>query len=81
LKRLKAGIKAAKALPEVDETHLAMFGFCFGGLCTLDAARAGIDLKAAISFHGLLEANAAPGQLHLNSFMKSLDSMELLKSD
>ena len=60
LKRLKAGIKAAKALPEVDETHLAMFGFCFGGLCTLDAARAGIDLKAAISFHGLLDAPDLP---------------------
>jgi len=60
LKRLKAGIKAAKALPEVDETHMAMMGFCFGGLCTLDMARSGADLKAAISFHGLLDAPDLP---------------------
>jgi len=60
LKRLKAGIKAAKAQSEVDEKHLAMMGFCFGGLCTLDAARSGMDLKAAISFHGLLDAPDLP---------------------
>lgn len=56
LGRLKAGYKAAAALDEVDETHMAAIGFCFGGLCTLDMARAGLDLHAAISFHGLLEA-------------------------
>lgn len=56
LKRLKAGFKAAKSLPEVDEKAIAAMGFCFGGLCTLDMARAGLDLKAAISFHGLLDA-------------------------
>jgi dienelactone hydrolase len=60
LKRLKAGIKAAKALPEVDEKNLAMMGFCFGGLCALDMARSGADLKAAISFHGLLDAPDLP---------------------
>ncbi|MGB0907608.1 MAG: dienelactone hydrolase family protein [Maricaulaceae bacterium] len=56
LKRLKAGFKAAKAQPEVDGDYMAAMGFCFGGLCTLDMARAGLDLKAAISFHGLLDA-------------------------
>lgn len=56
LKRLKAGYKAAAALEQVDETHMAVMGFCFGGLCALDMARAGVDLKAAISFHGLLDA-------------------------
>lgn len=60
LTRLKAGLKAASDLPEVDESHMAMIGFCFGGLCTLDAARAGLDLKAAISFHGLLDAPDLP---------------------
>ena len=56
LKRLKAGYKAAAALEQVDESHMAAMGFCFGGLCTLDMARAGMDLKAAMSFHGLLDA-------------------------
>ena len=60
LKRLKAGVKAAKALPEVDENAMAALGFCFGGLCTLDMARAGLDLKAAISFHGLLTPSGLP---------------------
>lgn len=56
LKRLKAGYKAASALEQVDASHMAAMGFCFGGLCTLDMARAGLDLKAAVSFHGLLDA-------------------------
>lgn len=60
LKRLKAGYKAAAALDEVDEKAMAAIGFCFGGLCTLDMARAGLDLKAAISFHGLLDAPDLP---------------------
>ncbi len=60
LKRLKAGYKAAASLAEVDETHMAAMGYCFGGLCTLDMARAGLDLKAAISFHGLLDAPDLP---------------------
>ncbi len=60
LKRLKAGFKAAANLPEVDADNMAAMGFCFGGLCTLDMARAGLNLKAAISFHGLLDAPDLP---------------------
>lgn len=60
LKRLKAGLKAASDQPEVDETNIAMLGFCFGGLCTLDLARSGADLKVAMSFHGLLDAPDLP---------------------
>jgi len=56
LARLKAGYKAAAALDMVDSGAIAAIGFCFGGLCTLDMARAGLDLKAAISYHGLLDA-------------------------
>ena len=56
LKRLKAGFKAATELEMVDETYMAAIGYCFGGLCTLDMVRGGLDLKAAISFHGLLDA-------------------------
>jgi len=56
LRRLTAGFRAAADLEIVDETHMAAMGFCFGGLCTLDMVRGGVDLKAAISFHGLLAA-------------------------
>ncbi|MDZ5601896.1 dienelactone hydrolase family protein [Pseudomonas sp. RP23018S] len=37
---------------------VAAFGFCFGGCAALDLARSGADLKAAISFHGTLDAPA-----------------------
>jgi dienelactone hydrolase len=60
LKRLKAGYKAAASLDEVDEKAMAVMGFCFGGLCSLDMARAGMNLDAAISFHGLLDAPDLP---------------------
>lgn len=60
LARVKAGMKAAAAMDEVDADHIAMIGFCFGGLCTLDLARSGADLKAAVSFHGLLDAPDFP---------------------
>ena len=60
LKRLKAGYKAAAALEQVDGNAMAAMGFCFGGLCTLDMARAGLDLKAAVSYHGLLDAPDLP---------------------
>jgi dienelactone hydrolase len=50
---LLATVKAVAALPEVDETRMAAIGFCFGGLCVLDLARAGAPLKGVASFHGL----------------------------
>ena len=60
LARLKAGLKAASDLDEVDADHMAVIGYCFGGLCSLDMARSGLDLKAAVSFHGLLDAPDLP---------------------
>ena len=60
LARIKAGMKAAAGMDEVDADHMAMIGFCFGGLCTLDLARSGADIKAAVSFHGLLDAPDLP---------------------
>ena len=37
----------------VDEARTAAMGFCFGGLCVLDLARIGTDIRGVISFHGL----------------------------
>jgi len=61
-KRLKAAYQAAQSFEQVDENAIAMMGFCFGGLCALDLARTGIDLKAAISFHGLFSGNDLPAK-------------------
>ncbi|WP_300719960.1 dienelactone hydrolase family protein [Pseudomonas sp.] len=40
---------------KVDPNKLATFGFCFGGCCSLELARSGAPLKAAVSFHGTLD--------------------------
>ena len=52
-RRLLDSVDVVKALPEVDGARVAAIGFCFGGLCVLDLARAGAPLKGVASFHGL----------------------------
>ena len=54
--RMKTALSTAKLLPWVDVTKVAAIGFCFGGLCVLDLARTGVDIKGVVSFHGLLGA-------------------------
>jgi dienelactone hydrolase len=51
--RLISTVQVVRALPEVDPSKVAAIGFCFGGLCVLDLARAGVDVQAVASFHGL----------------------------
>lgn len=52
--RIKAALAAVKLMPWVDGKNIAAMGFCFGGLCALDLARTGADIKGVVSFHGLL---------------------------
>jgi len=52
--RVRAAFDTVSALSEVDNNRIAIIGFCFGGLCALDLARSGADIKGVISFHGLL---------------------------
>lgn len=65
--RVLAGFNAVKQLPWTDENKIAAIGFCFGGLCALDLARAGADLKGAISFHGLLNAPSGVQACHVKA--------------
>jgi dienelactone hydrolase len=51
-KRLAANLAVALAQPGVNGDAAAI-GFCFGGLCVLDMARAGHNVKGVASFHGL----------------------------
>lgn len=53
--RITAALRAVKLLPWVDDSKIAAIGFCFGGLCVLDLARTGVDIKGVVSFHGLLD--------------------------
>jgi dienelactone hydrolase len=52
--RMKAALAAVRLMPWVDDSKIASIGFCFGGLCSLDLARTGVDIKGVVSFHGLL---------------------------
>lgn len=59
--RGRAGLVTLAALPQVDADRCAAIGFCFGGSVVLELARAGADLKAVVSFHGVL-ATKLPAQ-------------------
>ncbi len=54
-RRINAAVGAVKKLPQVDANRVAAMGFCFGGLCVLDLARSGADVRGVVSFHGLLK--------------------------
>ena len=53
--RLAASLATLAAQPEVDAARLAAIGFCFGGKCVLDMARAGLDVAGVVSFHGVYD--------------------------
>jgi dienelactone hydrolase len=63
--RARAALDTLAALPLVDTTRLAAIGFCFGGSVALELARDGAELKAAVSFHGVLSTKmpAEPGRV------------------
>ena len=46
------------ARPDVDAGRIAAIGYCFGGKCTMELARSGRGLRAAVSYHGLLTTHA-----------------------
>jgi dienelactone hydrolase len=52
--RGRAALATLTALPQVDANRMAAIGFCFGGSVALELARDGADLKAVVSFHGVL---------------------------
>mgnify|MGYP006406877175 CR=1 FL=1 len=62
-KRLFAGLEALRSLDDAGDGPVAAIGFCMGGQAVLELARAGADLAAVVSFHGLLGTaqRARPG--------------------
>ncbi|MFT4020094.1 MAG: dienelactone hydrolase family protein [Acinetobacter sp.] len=65
VERANAALSTLIAQPEVDATHIAAVGFCFGGKVVLDLARANAPLKAVATFHGNLSTQtpAQKGQV------------------
>jgi len=60
-------VDVAAAQPEVDAKRMTAIGFCFGGLCVLDLARAGAPLHGVASFHGLYTPPGLPTVRPLNT--------------
>lgn len=55
--RLLAAVEAARAHDAVDATRIAVIGYCFGGLCALDVARANAPgVRGVVSLHGIFAA-------------------------
>lgn len=55
LRRLAASLDVLRRLEGCDTGRIAAIGFCFGGLCVLDMARGGLDVRGVISFHGIFD--------------------------
>jgi len=51
-RRLLKAYETASSLPYVNRQKIAVVGFGFGGLCALDLARCGVNLRGAVSVYG-----------------------------
>jgi dienelactone hydrolase len=61
-RRMSSAVSALQVQDEVDSSRIAAIGFCFGGLCVLDLARSGADVRGVVSLHGLFTPpEPAPG--------------------
>ncbi|MGN6093528.1 MAG: dienelactone hydrolase family protein [Luteibacter jiangsuensis] len=58
-------LKAQARQAPIDTSKLGAIGFCFGGSAVLDLARAGANLAAVVTFHGLLATDdKLPSNIH-----------------
>jgi len=51
--RIDAALTAVRELDVVDSSKVAAMGYCFGGMCVLELARAGADVLGVVSIHGI----------------------------
>ncbi|MSR19310.1 MAG: carboxymethylenebutenolidase [Phycisphaerales bacterium] len=59
--RIEATVSAAKQIDGADATRIAAIGYCFGGLCCFDLARAVVGgVLGVAGFHGLLTPSGLP---------------------
>lgn len=77
--RFEAGMQLLRKQKTVDAGKMAAFGYCFGGGVVLNMARAGLDLKGVVTFHGALSTDspAQPGKIRARilSFAGEDDAM------
>jgi len=61
--RLDAALDALADQPEVDGDRLTAAGYCFGGWCALELARAGRPLRSVSLFHASLASVRGAGAI------------------
>ncbi len=76
LRRLEAALRTVRGLPQVDPSRVAAMGFCFGGLCVLDLARSGADVRGVVSFHGILSLPPGPGRAPIRAKVLALHGQD-----
>lgn len=59
-RRMQSVLAVAQGIEEVKSDEIVVAGYCFGGQCALDLARSGVDIAAAVSFHGLFDPPGLP---------------------
>lgn len=67
--RMLAAYKALRVRPEADPGRIVVIGYCFGGLCALDLARTGVELRGAVSIHGLLDPPPERGLIQCSTLL------------
>lgn len=69
-----AYLEAAQSHPAVHAGLAGAIGYCLGGQCVLEQVRAGHQLQAVVSFHGLLQSRPlAQGQMDPHKRMSDDD--------
>jgi dienelactone hydrolase len=60
--RMLAALNAGLDLPQADPNKVAAIGYCFGGMCVLELARSGADVRGVVSIHGILASGDADNE-------------------
>jgi dienelactone hydrolase len=72
VERMQIALSVLNNMPKVKQQSIAAIGFCFGGLCVLDLARSGANLKAVVSFHGFLDSPLTGDSHGINAHVLAL---------
>lgn len=52
--RIQTALAVLSARPEIDNTKIAVMGYCFGGMAAIETALMGADIKGVVTFHAAL---------------------------
>ena len=61
-KRILSALDVVRSHEQVDPMRVGAMGYCFGGMCVLELARSGADVKGVISIHGIFSPGDIPNE-------------------